>query len=178
MVENLYSHEILAENAILGDFEPYFYCACAETVIILLPVSNLTTPFDPACPKTYMFKKFWLKTRFCRYFSRMSIFCPILCIGDFLRMRVKPEVVVRFCCPTKLVLTILVPNHRAKFGDDRLRIADARVVTDGHTHPHPYVFGHAGLNGVVRFDVGSSNVAMYFGMRSENMAHNPMKVVF
>ena len=23
-------------------------------------------------------------------------FCPILCIGDFLRMRVKPEVVVRF----------------------------------------------------------------------------------
>ena len=100
MVENLYSHEILAKNAILGDFEPYFYCACAETVIILLPVSNLTTPFDPACPKTYMFKKSWLKTRFCRYFSRMSNFCPILCIGDFLRMRVKPEVVVRFYCPT------------------------------------------------------------------------------
>ena len=42
------------------------------------------------------------------------------------------------CCPillpNELVLTILVPKHRAKFGDDRLRIADARVVTDGHTH--------------------------------------------
>ena len=41
------------------------------------------------------------------------------------------------CCPilmpNELVLTILVPKHRAKFGDDRLRIADARVVTDGHT---------------------------------------------
>ena len=41
------------------------------------------------------------------------------------------------CCPilmpNELVLTILVPNHRAKFGDDRLRIADARVVTDGQT---------------------------------------------
>ena len=36
--------------------------------------------------------------------------------------------------PNELVLTILVPNHRAKFGDDRLRIADARVVTDGQTH--------------------------------------------
>ena len=40
------------------------------------------------------------------------------------------------CCPilmpNELVLTILVPNHHAKFGDDRLRIADARVVTDGH----------------------------------------------
>ena len=34
--------------------------------------------------------------------------------------------------PNEFVLTILVPNHHAKFGDDRLRIADARVVTDGH----------------------------------------------
>ena len=30
----------------------------------------------------------------------MSNFCPILCIGDFLRMCVKPEVVVRFWRPT------------------------------------------------------------------------------
>ena len=48
------------------------------------------------------------------------------------------------CCPilmpNELVLTILVPNHRAKFGDDRLRIADARVVTDGQTHTQTH--GH------------------------------------
>ena len=88
----------------------------------------------PACPKTYMYiKKSWLKTRFCGYFSRMSNFCLFFAIGDFLRMRVKPEVVVRFYCPTNLSSN-LVPNHHAKFGDDRLRIADARVVTDGHTH--------------------------------------------
>ena len=44
------------------------------------------------------------------------------------------------CCPilmpNELFLTILVPNHHAKFGDDRLRIADARVVTDGQTDTH------------------------------------------
>ena len=43
----------------------------------------------------------------------------------------------RSCCqislPNELVLTILVPDHRAQFGDDRSRIADARVVTDGQT---------------------------------------------
>ena len=33
------------------------------------------------------------------FFSNVK-FSPILCIGDFLRMRVKPEVVVRFDCPT------------------------------------------------------------------------------
>ena len=48
------------------------------------------------------------------------------------------------CCPilmpNELVLTILVPNHHAKFGDDRLRIADARVVTDGHTQTHGHTF--------------------------------------
>ena len=41
--------------------------------------------------------------------------------------------------PNELVLTILVPKHRAKFGDDRLRIADARVVTDGQTDRHTIV---------------------------------------
>ena len=46
------------------NFEPYFYCACAEMARILLPASNLTTPFDPACPKTYMSVKLWLKTLF------------------------------------------------------------------------------------------------------------------
>ena len=46
------------------------------------------------------------------------------------------------CCPiltpNELVLTIRVSNHHAKFGDDRVRIADARVVTDGHTHGHTF----------------------------------------
>ena len=41
--------------------------------------------------------------------------------------------------PNELVLTILVPNHHAKFGDDRLRIADARVVTDGHRHTRTHI---------------------------------------
>ena len=64
MVENLYSHEILAKNAILVGFWAIFYCACAETARILLPVSNLTVPFDSACPKTFMSVKLWLKTLF------------------------------------------------------------------------------------------------------------------
>ena len=40
------------QTRLLGDFEPYFHCACAETARILLPASNLTMPFDPACLKT------------------------------------------------------------------------------------------------------------------------------
>ena len=83
MVENLYSHEIVAKNAILGDFEPYFYCACAETARILLPVSNLTMPFDPACQKTYIYAKSWLKTRFCGYCSWMSIFALFFALEIF-----------------------------------------------------------------------------------------------
>ena len=49
----------------------------------------------------------------------------------------------RSCCPillpNELVFTILVLNHSAKLGDDRLRIADATVVTYGrqtHTWTH------------------------------------------
>ena len=34
-----------------------FYCAYAETASILLPVSKLTKPLDPACPKTYWLKR-------------------------------------------------------------------------------------------------------------------------
>ena len=71
-------------------------------------------------------------------FLKMSTLCPILCIGDFLHMRVIPEVVVWSYCQKKLIVTILIPNHRANFGDDRLRIADAIVVTDGHDKIEKY----------------------------------------
>jgi hypothetical protein len=52
------------------------------------------------------------------------------------------------CCPillpNELVLTILVSNHHAKFGDDRLSIADARVMTDRQTHRQTH--GHTFAN--------------------------------
>ena len=51
-------------------------------------------------PEDLYVQEILAKTQFCGYFSRMSKFCPILWIGDVLRMRVKPEVVVRFLCPT------------------------------------------------------------------------------
>ena len=35
--------------------------------------------------------------------------------------------------PNEFVLMARVPNDRAKFGDNRLKIADARVVTTGRT---------------------------------------------
>ena len=54
---------------LLGDYEPYFHCACAETARMLLPASNLTMPFDPACLKTYMSEKLWLKTLFKGHFE-------------------------------------------------------------------------------------------------------------
>ena len=58
---------------LLGDFEPYFHCACAETDRILLPVSNLTTPFDPAWSKTYIVTKFWLKRNFSGILSHVLL---------------------------------------------------------------------------------------------------------
>ena len=44
--------------------------------------------------------------------------------------------------PNELVLTVLVPNHRAKFDDDRLRVADARIVTDGQTDTQTHTRTH------------------------------------
>ena len=58
---------------LLGDFEPYFHCACAETDRILLPVSNLTTPFDPAWSKTYIVTKLWLKRNFSGILSHVLL---------------------------------------------------------------------------------------------------------
>ena len=54
-------------------------------------------------------------------------------------MRVKPEVVVQILLPNDVILIIRVPDHRAKFGDDRLRIVDARVVTDGHSDTRTHI---------------------------------------
>ena len=120
-----------------GDFEPYFYCACAETILILLLVSNLTMPFDPACSKSYMFKKSWLKMRFCGYFFSNVKFLPCSLHWRFSAHAGKTGSYCPILMPNELVHTILVPVlYHAKFGDDRLRTADARVVTDGHTHRH------------------------------------------
>ena len=87
MVENLYSHEILAKTQFCGDFEPYFYCACAETARILLPVSNLTMPFDPACPENLHIREIlaknailwvlFLNVIFALFFA-LEIFCACM----------------------------------------------------------------------------------------------------
>ena len=105
----------------------------AETARILLPVSNLTTPFDPACPKTYMLKKSWLKNAILWVFLSNVKFLPYSLHWRFSAHARKTGSCCPILMPNELLLTILVPKHRAKFGDDRLRIADARVVTDGHT---------------------------------------------
>ena len=94
MPENLYVWEIVAENAILK---------------ALLPVSDLTAPFDPGKVENLYCQEILAKNAICRHFSRMSNFCPIACPGDFLCMFVKPEVVVRIYSPRDPVLTVLVP---------------------------------------------------------------------
>ena len=40
---------------------------------ILLPVSDLTTPFDPAWSKTYIVTKFWLKHNFSGILSHVLL---------------------------------------------------------------------------------------------------------
>ena len=47
--------------------------------------------------------------------------------------------------PNEFVLTILVPKHRAKFGDDRLRILRMLVTTDGHTYTQTHVHTFASI---------------------------------
>ena len=63
-VITIYSREIVATTRSRGHFEPHLQCACAEAIRILLPISDLITPFDPAWLKTYIATKFWLKTQF------------------------------------------------------------------------------------------------------------------
>ena len=53
-VITIYSREIVATTRSRGHFEPHLQFTCAEAVRILLPISDLTTPFDPAWSKTYM----------------------------------------------------------------------------------------------------------------------------
>ena len=103
---------------------------------ILLPVSNLTTPFDPACPKTYMLHEILAKNAILWVFFSNVNFLPYSLHWRFSAHARKTGSCCPILLPNELVLTILVPNHHAKFGDDRLRIADARVVTDGQTDRH------------------------------------------
>ena len=90
---------------------------------------------DPTCQETYTYAKSWLK----RDFVGIVLECQFLPYSLHLRFSAHARK-TGSCCPilmpNELVLTILVPNHRAKFGDDRLRIADARVVRDGQTDRH------------------------------------------
>ena len=60
-VQNLYSQDILGKTPFLGDLAPYFDCACAEAARKLRPISNLITPFNLVCPKTFIVAKCWLK---------------------------------------------------------------------------------------------------------------------
>ena len=64
MPENLYVCEIVAENAILRALWGLFALRMRRRGRILLPVSDLTTPFDPAWSKTYIATKLWLKRNF------------------------------------------------------------------------------------------------------------------
>ena len=139
MVENLYSHEILAKNAILGDFEPYFTAHAQKRPEYYFRYQIWPRHSIRHVTKTYIYAKSWLKTRFCGYCSWMSIFALSLHWRFSAHARKTGS-----CCPiltpNELVLTIRVSNDHAKFGDDRLRIADARVVTDGQTGTHMDTF--------------------------------------
>ena len=64
MPENLYVYEIVAENAIVRALLGLFALRMRGRGRILLPVSDMTSPFDPAWSRTYIATKFWLKTQF------------------------------------------------------------------------------------------------------------------
>ena len=63
-VITIYSRKIVATTRSRGHFEPHLQFTCAEAVQILLLISDLTTPFNPAWSQTYIATKFWLKTQF------------------------------------------------------------------------------------------------------------------
>jgi len=56
--KNLYGHEIFARRRRMCPKIPNFHCACAETGLILLPVTVWTLPIDSATPKTCIVMKF------------------------------------------------------------------------------------------------------------------------
>ena len=102
--------EFWLKTQFYGLFEPFF------------TAHSLKRPFDPACRKTDLFKKSWLKTRFCRYFFAVVKILPCSLYWIFSAHARKTGSCYPISLPSKLVLTILIPNHYAKFGDDQLKI--------------------------------------------------------
>ena len=100
MVENLYSHEIVAKNALLGALWAIFLLRMRRNGHNTTSGIKSDHAIRSGMPENLYTKEILAKNAILWVFSRMSNFCPIICIGDFLRMRVKPEVVVRFWCPT------------------------------------------------------------------------------
>ncbi len=61
-------------KVIFRRFSWLYYCACAETPLILLPVSKWISDLDFPCRKTYMRGKLGLKTVFCGRFLAFFTF--------------------------------------------------------------------------------------------------------
>ena len=123
MVENLYSHEIVAKNALLGALWAIFLLRMRRNGHNTTSGIKSDHAIRSGMPENLYTKEILAKNAILWVFFSNVKFSPYSLHWRFSAHARKTGSSCPILMPNELVLTILVPKHRAKFGDDRLRIA-------------------------------------------------------